>query len=126
MLNASNRSGGYPECVALCNRSCIAILRAEGERGAPRSLKHNATTGTKDPRHSLGNCAALLAGELSLEPGVVVNPAGRAVHGASLMAKGRRSGKKTQGLKPIAEADKRQVLYDLGYVIDQLRGAYNL
>jgi hypothetical protein len=42
------------------------------------------------------------------------------------MAKGRRSGKKTQGLKPIAEADKRQVLYDLGYVIDQLRGAYNL
>ena len=42
------------------------------------------------------------------------------------MAKSRRSGNKTQGPKPIAEADKRQVLYDLGYVIDQLRGAYNL
>ena len=42
------------------------------------------------------------------------------------MAKSRRPGKKTQGPKPIAEADKRQVLYDLGYVIDQLRGAYNL
>ena len=42
------------------------------------------------------------------------------------MAKSHRSSKKTQGPKPIAEADKRQVLYDLGYVIDQLRGAYNL
>ena len=40
---------------------------------------------------------------------------------ASLMAKSHRSSKKTQGPKPIAEADKRQVLYDLGYVIDQLR-----